>query len=130
MILTCLPVECRVLAGMITDRDILALCDDVESSDFVEMRHVTVLYGIRAVQERGERICAESVADAVQQLALDWGAVAMAEKVDTAFIESLIAKAPPGGLRTIRRDVARLRSDREFRERIYAANLKSLQESR
>ena len=79
MILTCLPVECRVLAGMITDRDILALCDDVESSDFVEMRHVTVLYGIRAVQERGERICAESVADAVQQLALDWGAVAMAE---------------------------------------------------
>ncbi len=130
MILTCLPVEARVLAGMITDRDILALCDDVESADFVDMRHVTVLYGIRAVQELGERLSAEAVADAVQQMALDWGALAMAEKVNLAFITDLINKAPPGGLRTIRRDTARLRSDREFRERIYAANLKALQEQR
>lgn len=129
MIHACLPVEARVLAGMITDAKILSLCDDVESADFVDMRHVAVFNAIRNAQTRGE-VSQDTVLEAIQQYALDHGAFGMLETVNRAFIDSLIAKAPPGGLRTIRKDIERLRKDREFRESLYVAHAAALKASR
>lgn len=117
MILTCLPLEARVLADMICNPDALRLCDEVEGDDFTDMRHVVVLYGIRAVQAQGEIVDVDALVDAIRGIAVSWGAPAMAEKVGYEFIGDLIARAPKSyGTRTIRADVLRLRRDRDFRE--------------
>ena len=126
MILTCLPVEARVLAGMIAEPDILEFCDDVETDDFVDMRHVALFEAIRNAQHRYGVVTIEGIIEAIQERSLAWGS-ALADHVDEKFIQELIAKAPPGGRRTIRRDIERLRKDREFRRQIYEANLQSLQ---
>lgn len=130
MILTCLPVEARVLVGMLTDPNVLALCDDVESADFVDMRHVVLFYGIRDAQAANGNVDVDSVVDAIQQRALETGAVGMAEAVGYKFIRDLVTNAPAGGLRTIRRDTAQLRRDREFRERVYESNASASRGSR
>lgn len=118
----CLPVEARVLAGMICEPDILDLCDDVESADFVDMRHVVVFNAIRDVQNQGVPVDVDLVLEAIQTRAIEQCAFGILEQVNAEFLCELITKAPPGGLRTIRRDTARLRSDRDFRESLYMAN--------
>jgi replicative DNA helicase len=112
----CLPVEARVIAGMLCEDGVLEHCDDVESDDFVDMRHVVVFNAIRAVQSRGDKVEVVAVIEAIEAYAIDHGAFGVLDMAGEQFIQDLINKAPPGGLRTIRRDVRRLRSDREFRE--------------
>lgn len=118
----CLPVEARVLAGMIAEPDVLELCDDVESQDFVDMRHVVVFNAIRDVQNQNTTVNVDLVLEAIQSRAIEQCAFGILEHVNAEFLLELITKAPPGGLRTIRRDTAQLRRDREFREKLYLAN--------
>ncbi len=117
MIAACLPVEARVLAEMICSPEALAVCDDVESSDFVDMHHVIVLYGIRKVQQWQAPMTVDTVLDAIEEIAMDWGSPAVAEKVNGRYIAELMRKAPkPDSIDTVRADVVRLRKTRDFRE--------------
>jgi hypothetical protein len=117
VILTCLPLEARVLADMICNPDALKLCDEVESADFVDMRHVVILNAIRDVQEQQAAVDVDAVVEAIRHRAIEHGSPAMAEKVGYEFIGDLITRAPKSnGTRTIRADVLRLRRDRDFRE--------------
>lgn len=115
---------------MITDRDVLDLCDEVESADFVDMRHVVVFNAIRSAQTKGDAINVQSVVSEIEIYALEHSSFGILEQVNEPFITKLIAKAPPGGLRTIRKDTQRLRNDRDFRESLYVINHAALVASR
>jgi hypothetical protein len=116
MITACLPVEARVLVQMICDPEALAICDDLETSDLVHMPHVMVLHAIRQAQQWDPAITVDSVLDAIEHIAMDWGSPEIAEKCGASFIADMISRAPkPDSLDTIRDDLKRLRTGREYR---------------
>lgn len=86
--------ERRILAGMMTEPAVFALCDDIETQDFTDFRHWVVLGAIRQLASEGADVGPVEVDDLLRQRDRS-GSGAVAESCGIWFLAALVINMEP-----------------------------------
>lgn len=102
--------ERRIIAAMLTEPHVLAMCDDIETADFNDFRLWILLDAIRTLQSDAKTIGIFEVERLLEKRDVLSGQ-RIADKVDITFLALLITDYPPynGAIMLVRYDVSWLR---------------------